>query len=107
MCAKLTKQAHSEALDAARNAMDPAQRQRLNSAAALSEAEINPADPDAPEETDWSDAVRGRFSRPVKRLKSLPIDADVLAYFQQPGTGYQTRINRVLRAAMLRDPRRR
>lgn len=107
MSAKLTKQAHSDALSAVRDAMDPAQRRRLEAAAALPEAQINTADPDAPEVTDWSNAVRGRFYRPVKQLKSLRIDADVLAYFQQQGPGYQTRINRVLRAAMLRDLRRR
>ena len=53
-----------------------------------------------------SGAVRGKFYRPVKKLKSLRLDEDVLAYFQAQGPGYQTRINRVLRAAMLRGQRR-
>lgn len=70
-------------------------------------AETNTADPDAPEVTDWTGAQRGRFYRPVKQLKSLRIDADVLTYFQAQGPGYQTRINRVLRAAMVRELRRR
>jgi uncharacterized protein (DUF4415 family) len=87
--------------------MSPEQRQRLEAVAALSEDQINTADPDALEVTDWTNAERGRFYRPVKQLKSLRLDADVLAYFQQQGPGYQTRINRVLRAAMLRDLRRR
>ena len=67
---------------------------------------IDTRDPDAPEVADWSGAVRGRFYKPVKQLKSLRLDADVLAYFQAQGPGYQTRINRVLRASMLRDLRR-
>jgi uncharacterized protein (DUF4415 family) len=87
--------------------MDPAQVRRLTAAAAIPDEHINTNDPDAPEVTDWSDAVRGQFYRPVKQLKSLRIDADVLAYFQEQGPGYQTRINRVLRASMLRDLRRR
>ena len=48
----------------------------------------------------------GRFYKPVKTLKSLRIDADVLAYFESRGPGYQTRINTVLREAMLQAPRR-
>ena len=38
---------------------------------------------------------------------AIVIDADVLAYFQDQGPGYQTRINRVLRTSMLRALRRR
>jgi uncharacterized protein (DUF4415 family) len=64
--------------------------------------EINLTDPDAPLVTDWSDAQRGRFFKPVKRLKTFRIDADVLAYFEGQGKGYQATVNRVLRDAMLR-----
>ena len=38
--------------------------------------------------------------RPVKRQVSLRLDADVLAWFQRGGRGYQTRINRALRKLM-------
>ena len=38
--------------------------------------------------------------RPVKRPVTLRLDADVLAWFQQAGRGYQTRINRALRKVM-------
>ena len=106
MSAKRMKKANSEALKATRDAMDSDQRKRLTVAAAMPDSDIDTSDPDAPEVTDWSGAVRGRFYRPVKQLKSLRIDADVLAYFQAQGPGYQTRINRVLRASMLRDLRR-
>lgn len=79
---------------------------QLQAAAALPEERINTADPDAAEVLDWTGATRGRFYRPNKALKSLRLDTDVLAYFQAQGPGYQTRINRVLRAAMLRGLRR-
>ena len=52
---------------------------------------------DIPEVTDWSDAQRGRFYRPVKKQITLRLDADVLAWFRARGSRYQTRINEALR----------
>ena len=47
-------------------------------------------------EVDWSRAVMvdGINKKPI----SLRVDPDVLAFFKQGGSGYQTRINAVLRA---------
>ena len=75
---------------------------QLQAAANLPDAQIDSADPDAAELPDWACAIRGKFYRPTKTLKSLRVDSDVLAYFQSQGKGYQTRINQVLRAEMLR-----
>jgi uncharacterized protein (DUF4415 family) len=55
---------------------------------------------DIPEIPDWGGAVVGRFYRPVKHPVTIRIDADVLAWIKSKGKGYQTRINRLLRAAM-------
>lgn len=52
---------------------------------------------DIPEISDWADAQRGRFYRPVKQQITLRIDADVIAWFKARGDGYQTRINAALR----------
>jgi len=41
--------------------------------------------------------------RPVKRPVTLRLDADVLAWFQRAGRGYQTRINRALRKVMIEE----
>ncbi len=41
--------------------------------------------------------------KPVKRPVTLRIDADVLAWFQRGGRGYQTRINRALRKVMAEE----
>ena len=41
--------------------------------------------------------------RPVKKPVTLRLDADVLAWFQQGGRGYQTRINRALRKVMVEE----
>nr|WP_294523596.1 BrnA antitoxin family protein [uncultured Rhodopila sp.] len=86
--------------------LDPASLARLRAAASLPDDRINLSDPDAPEGLDWSGAVRGRFYKPVKKLKSLRIDADALAFFEAKGPGYQTRINEVLRESMLQELRR-
>jgi uncharacterized protein (DUF4415 family) len=47
---------------------------------------------------DWA----GMY-RPVKRPVTLRLDADVLAWFQRAGRGYQTRINRALRKVMIEE----
>ena len=59
---------------------------------------------DIPEITDWSSAVRqNQFYRPVKQQTSIRLDADVLAWFKAQGKGYQTRMNEILRDAMLKE----
>ena len=73
---------------------------RLRAAAALHDDEIDLTDPDAPEMTDWTGSVRGRFYQPTETGLAR-IDPDVMAYFQSSGPDYQSRINRVLRASML------
>ncbi|GFH62966.1 MAG: hypothetical protein ZNDK_0737 [Candidatus Desulfovibrio kirbyi] len=52
---------------------------------------------DIPEITDWSDMVRGKFYRPIKRQVSLRIDADILDWFKNHNPQYQTAINTALR----------
>ena len=59
---------------------------------------------DMPEITDWSNAVRhNQFYRPVKQQTSIRLDADVLAWFKAQGKGYQTRMNEILRDAMIKE----
>ncbi len=50
---------------------------------------------------------RGELYRPYKKPITLRVDADVLEWLKEDGRGYQTRANRVLRAAMIRDYRAR
>lgn len=75
----------------------------LDALAAMPDGEIDPSD--MPEVTDWSGAVRGMLYRPVKRLTSLRLDADVLEWFKRGGEGYQTRINAALREYVERHHR--
>ncbi len=41
------------------------------------------------------------FYRPVKKMTTIRLDADVLAWLRSQGKGYQTRINAILRREML------
>jgi uncharacterized protein (DUF4415 family) len=41
--------------------------------------------------------------KPIKKPVTLRLDADVLAWFQRGGSGYQTRINRALRKLMMEE----
>lgn len=43
------------------------------------------------------------FYKPIKKPVTLRLDADVLAWFQRAGRGYQTRINRALRKLMTEE----
>jgi uncharacterized protein (DUF4415 family) len=80
-------------------------REELRRVAAMPDNQIDFSD--IPERTDWSGGVVGKFYRPVKRPLTIRLDADVLAWLRKPGRGYQTRINRILRDAMLNGIRRR
>jgi len=55
---------------------------------------------DIPPALDWSRAVVGKFYRPIKKPLTIRLDADVLAWLKGQGSGYQTRINALLRRAM-------
>jgi uncharacterized protein (DUF4415 family) len=48
-------------------------------------------------------AVRNPLFKPLKQSTTVRLDADVLAWLRSQGPGYQTRLNAILRAAMLRD----
>jgi uncharacterized protein (DUF4415 family) len=51
----------------------------------------------------WKRAVRNPFYRPVKSQLTVRLDSDVLAWLRAKGKGYQTRINAILRRAMLEE----
>ncbi|MBT8003671.1 MAG: BrnA antitoxin family protein [Rhodospirillales bacterium] len=78
------------------------QRAELEALAALPDARIDTSD--IPEALDWNDTRRGAFYRPVKQQLTLRLDADVVDWFKrhaEGGKGYQTDINRALRAYVM------
>ena len=50
----------------------------------------------------WKHAVRNPFYKPTKTATTVRVDSDVLAWLKTDGKGYQTRLNSILRAAMLK-----
>ena len=82
------------------------QKRELGTIAALPDDQIDTSDiPELPPRA-WKDAVRGRFYRPVKQSVSLRLDSDVVAWLKEPGKGYQTRANHILRQRMLAEIRK-
>ncbi|BAS37385.1 hypothetical protein SB5531_04265 [Klebsiella variicola] len=75
----------------------------LKALAKKTDDEIDYSDIPTTEDEQWSDAVRGKFYRPLKTQASVRIDADVMEWLKRPGKGYQTRLNAILREAMIRD----
>ena len=74
------------------------QADELAALAALPEDEIDTSD--MPEIDDWDKAVVGRFYRPIKQAVTIRLDADVLDWLKKGGKGYQTKVNKILRAVM-------
>ncbi|SFB11829.1 Uncharacterized conserved protein, DUF4415 family [Collimonas sp. OK607] len=82
-------------------------RKELAALAATSENDIDFSDLPATTRQDWQGAVRGKFYRPLKQQLTVRIDADVVEWLKEEGKGYQSRLNDILRAAMLDKVRHR
>ena len=52
-------------------------------------------------ESFWNGALHNPFYKPTKQVTTVRIDADVLLWLKSTGEGYQTRINAILRDAMM------
>ena len=78
-----------------------AQGNDLKRLAALSDEEIDTSD--IPELTDaqLAEMQQSKYFRPVKKQITARLDADVLAWLKAGGKGYQSRMNAILRQAML------
>ncbi|EIV7250176.1 BrnA antitoxin family protein [Klebsiella variicola] len=90
------KRGNTAALTAKRDA-------ELKALASKADEDIDYSDIPATDDAQWPDAVRGKFFRPLKTQASVRIDADVMEWLKRPGKGYQTRLNAILREAMIRD----
>ena len=63
------------------------------------------SDPDWSDDWNWSEAVL--VIPPKKKAISIRVDEDVLDYFKKEGSGYQRRINAVLRSYMQQNRKKR
>lgn len=78
-----------------------AQKDELKAQAERPDSEIDYSDIPPLDDQFWARAVPNPFFKPVKQHASVRIDADVLAWLKSQGKGYQTRLNAILRRAML------
>jgi uncharacterized protein (DUF4415 family) len=85
------------------NSLSASQRREIAELAAKPDSEIDYSDIPKLQEKFWKHAVRNPFYRPVKQQVTVRLDADVIAWLRMQGKGYQTRLNQVLRAAMLAE----
>ena len=75
----------------------------LKALAGKPDSEIDYSDIPPLDEAFWSRAVPNPFFKPIKTHASVRIDSDVMVWLKSQGKGYQTRINTILREAMLRS----
>jgi uncharacterized protein (DUF4415 family) len=78
------------------------QRARLSLLAKMPDTEIDYSDIPPLADEFWKNAIRNPFYKPTKQATTVRIDADVLLWLKSAGKGYQTRINAILRDAMMR-----
>ena len=81
------------------------QKDELTVLANMPDNQINYSDIAPVTEDFWKNATHGHLYRPVKSSTTVRLDADVLAWLKSQGKGYQTRMNTILRDAMLRSVR--
>ncbi len=75
------------------------QKRQIATIAAKQDADIDLSE--MPEVLDWSAAEIGRFYRPPKKPVTMRLDTDIVDWLKSYGRGYQTRVNRLLRHAMM------
>lgn len=78
------------------------QRARLSMLAKMPDSDIDYSDIPPLGDDFWKNAVRNPFYKPTKQVTTVRVDSDVLLWLKGQGKGYQTRINAILREAMLR-----
>jgi uncharacterized protein (DUF4415 family) len=79
------------------------QKAELQALAEMPDSEIDYSDIPSLDDEFWKNAVRGKFYRPTKTSTTVRVDSDVLVWLKAQGKGYQTRMNAILREAMLHD----
>ncbi len=80
-----------------------AQQAEIEALAAMPEEAIDTSDIPPLDDEFWKKAVHNPFYHPVKHTMTVQLDDDVLAWLKSQGTGYQARINEILRTAMFKE----
>ena len=81
----------------------PEQEKQAARLATMHEKDIDTSDIPEITEEQWSNS---ELFRPKKVFTSFRCDADVLDWLKSKGRGYNTRMNQILRAAMLAEKKK-
>lgn len=84
-------------------ALTKKRKAELKKLAERPDSEIDYSDIPHLDDAVWKNAVPNPFYKPTKTHASVRIDSDVLMWLKSQGKGYQTRLNAILREAMLRS----
>lgn len=79
-----------------------AQEAELKALSELPDSDIDYSEIAPLDEAFWQNAVQNPFYKPTKTSTTVRVDSDVLVWLKSQGKGYQTRMNAILRQAMLR-----
>lgn len=80
------------------------ERAKLKELASKPDSEIDCSDiPELTQEQLAGFVRRNQMYKPVKQATTVRLDADILLWLKSQGKGYQTRMNSILREAMLKD----
>lgn len=83
--------------------LDAQQKMEIEALKALADAPVDYSEIPPLDDDFWKNAVRNPFYKPTKTSTTVRVDADVLLWLRSKGKGYQTRLNAILREAMLKD----
>jgi uncharacterized protein (DUF4415 family) len=77
--------------------------EELKTLAKQPDSEIDYSDIPALTDDFWKNATPNPFYKPTKKITTIRLDSDILAWLKSKGERYQTRINAILRDAMLEE----
>ena len=83
--------------------LSAAQKDELEALAKRPDSEIDLSDIPELDENFWQNAIQNPYYKPLKKSTTVRIDADVMQWLKAQGKGYQTRMNKILRDAMLQE----
>jgi uncharacterized protein (DUF4415 family) len=79
------------------------QKAELEALKTMPDGEIDYSDISPLSDAFWKNAARNPLYKPTKASTTVRLDSDVLIWLKSKGKGYQTRINAILREAMLKE----